>query len=164
MNSDIDETEVDTATKQAVNDRDSRGRFAPGNTPSTGFHTHSERRNNGKWTKEESISYWYNKLGRMSDDEYDNFRPKNQNQRIAQARIVMALGTDELALKATKEITDRVEGKPKQDLDMNIESDNAVPLIKGFVIPTLPEHFIDKDIIEQMGELLRLCTMKSQPT
>lgn len=154
MNSDIDETEVDTATKQAVNDRDSRGRFAPGNTPSTGFHTHSERRNNGKWTKEESISYWYNKLGRMSDDEYDNFKPKNQNQRIAQARIVMALGTDELALKATKEITDRVEGRARQDIDMNVSDDEAVPIIKGFVIPTLPEDFIDKDIIEQAGEEL----------
>lgn len=154
MVSDIDETEVETATKQAVNGRDSRGRFAPGNTPSTGFHTHSERRNNGKWDKEESISYWYNKLGRMSDDEYDNFKPKNQNQRIAQARIVMALGTDELALKAAKEITDHTEGRPKQDIDMNVESENAEPLIKGFVIPTLPEHFIDKDIIEQAGEEL----------
>ena len=35
---------------------------------------------------------------------------------------------------------------------MNIEQDNTEHIIKGFVIPTLPEHFIDKDIIEQLGE------------
>lgn len=154
MNSDTDDTEVDTATKQAVNGRDERGRFATGNVPSTGFHTHSGRRNNGKWSKDESISYWYNKLLRMPNEEFDSFRPANSSQRIAYTRIVTACGTDELALKATKEITDRVEGKPRQDIDMSVEQDNAVPIIKGFVIPTLPEHFIDKDILEQAGEEL----------
>ena len=57
MTDDMGETEVDTATKQAVNGRDERGRFTPGNVPSTGFHTHAERRNNGKWDKDESIRY-----------------------------------------------------------------------------------------------------------
>lgn len=147
----MDETGVNTATRQAVSGRDERGRFVPGNVPSTGFHTHAERRNNGKWSKDESISYWYNKLLRMPNDEFDNFKPANSAQRIAHTRIVAACGTDELALKATKEITDRVEGKPRQDIDMSVEQDNAVPIIKGFVIPTLPEHFIDKDIIEQAG-------------
>lgn len=148
----MDETEVDAATKQAVNGRDERGRFAPGNIPSTGFHTHSERRNDGKWDKDESISYWYNKLLRMPNEELDNFKPSNSSQRIAHTRIVTACGTDELALKATKEITDRTEGKPRQDIDMSVEQDESVPIIKGFVLPTLPEHFIDKDIIEQLGE------------
>lgn len=151
MDSDMDETEVDTATKQAVNGRDERGRFTPGNTPAAGFHTNPERRKNGKWDKEESISYWYNKLLRMPNDEFDSFVPANSTQRIAHVRIVAACGTNELALKATKEITDRTEGRPRQDIDMNIENENAEPLIKGFVIPTLPEHFIEKDIIEQGG-------------
>ena len=146
------ETEADTATKQAVNGRDERGRFAPGNVPSTGFHTHAERRNNGKWDKDESISYWYNKLLRMPNDEFDSFKPANSSQRIAYGRIVAACGADELALRATKEITDRTEGRPRQDIDMSVEQDEAVPIIKGFVIPTLPEHFIDEEIIAQVGE------------
>ena len=152
MDKDIDDTEVDTATKQAVNGRDERGRFALGNTPSTGFHTHAERRSSGKWDKDESISYWYNKLLRMPNEEFDIFEPANRTQRIAHARIVTACGTDEHALRATKEITDRTEGRPQQGIDMNIEQDNTEHIIKGFVIPTLPEHFIDKDIIEQLGE------------
>lgn len=148
----MDETEVDTATKQAVNGRDERGRFTPGNVPSTGFHTHAERRNNGKWDKDESISYWYNKLLRMPNEEFDSFKPANSSQRIAYIRIVTACDTGELALKATREITDRVEGKPRQGIDMSVEQDEAVPIIKGFVIPTLPEDFIDKDIRAQLGE------------
>lgn len=150
----MDDTEVSTATKQAADGRDKRGRFTSGNTPSSGFHTNPERRNNGKWDKEESISYWYNKLLRMPNEDFDSFVPANRAQRITYARIVEACGTGELALKATKEITDRVEGKAKQDIDMNIENESAVPLIKGFVIPTLPEHFIDDDIIAQAGEEL----------
>lgn len=148
----MDETGADTATKQAVNGRDERGRFVPGNMPSTGFHTHAERRNNGKWSKDESISYWYNKLLRMPNEEFNSFKPANSSQRIAYTRIVAACGTDELALRATKEITDRTEGRPRQDIDMSVEQDEAMPIIKGFVIPTMPEHFIDKDIIEQLGE------------
>lgn len=150
----MDETEVDTATKQAVNGRDENGRFVAGNMPVSGFHTNPERRNSGKWDKDESISYWYNKLLRMPNDEFDSFKPANSTQRIVYARIVAACGADELALKATKEITDRTEGRPQQGIDMNIEQDNTEHIIRGFVIPTLPEHFIDKDIIEQAGEEL----------
>lgn len=41
-----------TATKQAVEGRDARGRFARGNTPKVGFHTNPERRSSGSWKKE----------------------------------------------------------------------------------------------------------------
>ena len=33
------ETNISTATKQAVNSRDENGRFAIGNKPTVGFHT-----------------------------------------------------------------------------------------------------------------------------
>lgn len=154
MDVDTNETGLDAATKQAVNGRDENGRFTPGNVPSTGFHTNPERRNNGKWDKEESISYWYNKLLRMPNEEFDNFKPASSAQRIAHTRIMTACGTDELALRATKEITDRTEGRPQQGIDMNVEQDNTEHIIKGFVIPTLPEYFIDDDIIAQAGEEL----------
>lgn len=148
-------TGVEPATKQAGDAREKNGQFAPGQSgnPSGkgGFADNPENRSSGHWDKENSISYWYNKLLRMTDEEFEKWQPKNKAQRIALKRIVAAEGGDELALKNTKEITDRTEGRPKQDIDMNIETDEAIPLIKGFVIPTLPEHFIDKDIIEQAG-------------
>lgn len=156
---DDNNTEVGVATNQDTSEKkvayDEHG-LVPGSVLNPegkgGFGDNPENRSNGRWSKDTSITYWYNKIGRMTDEERDTFVPTSDFQRIALKRIAMALGSDELALKATKEITDRVEGKPKQDIDMNIESESAIPLIKGFVIPTLPEDFIEKDIIAQGGK------------
>lgn len=155
MNDNIERTEVDTATKQDVpaGEKVRTGESAILNpTGKGGFGDNPENRSDGRWSKDTSITYWYNAILRMTDDEYDNFIPTTRAQRLAMRRIESALGTDELALKNTKEITDRTEGKPKQDIDMNIESESAIPLIKGFVIPTLPEDFIERDIIAQGGK------------
>lgn len=156
MNNNVTITEVEPSTKQDGEIlRGESGRFAAGNnanpTGKGGFQDNPELRSDGRWSKDTSISYWYNKLGRMTDKERGAFEPTTDFQRIALKRLSQALGGDELALKTTKEITDRTEGKPKQDIDMNVSGDDVVPLIKGFVIPTLPEHFIDKDIIAQGG-------------
>lgn len=157
MSYDTDITGVAPSTKQDGEIlRQEGGRFAPGNnanpTGKGGFSERPENRSNGHWSKEESISYWYNKLLRISEDEFEQFKPANSAQRIAWTKIQAAAGRDEFALKCTKEITDRTEGRPRQDIDMNVEQDEAMPIIKGFVIPTLPEHFIDDDIIAQAGE------------
>lgn len=159
MKDNTEQTGVEPTTKQdggEKNNRQEGGQFAPGNNANPngagGFADNPQNRSSGHWDKEESISYWYNKLLRMTDEEFEKWQPKNKAQRIALKRIVAAEGGDELALKNTKEITDRTEGRPKQDIDMNIESDSVVPLIKGFVIPTLPEHFIEQDIINQAGK------------
>lgn len=160
MNDNTGATGVKPATNQVGGEnnanRQEGGQFGAGNnanpTGAGGFADNPENRSNGRWSKDDSITYWYNKLLRMPLEEYEQWQPKTLAERVAHNRLTNATGMDELALKATKEITDRTEGKPKQDIDMNIEGDNAVPLIKGFVIPTLPEDFIDKDIIAQGGK------------
>lgn len=139
------EAHNDTATKQAVTDRNSRGNFVTGNKPKVGFHTHPERRGNGRWSKEGSISYQYNVLLRMSDDEFEQYVPETVAQKIAYMRIKQALSDDRLGLLNTIEITDRTEGKAKQDLGLSIE-ESAAPLLKGFVIPALPEDFIKIEV------------------
>lgn len=118
-----------------------------------GFADHPENRHNGKWDKDTSVSYWYNKLGRMDSKEFNKFKPANPFQEIAYKRVQAALSTadGELALKNTKEITDRTEGRPRQDIDMNVSSEDAV-IIKGFIIPVAPTDFIDKDIEKQAGK------------
>ena len=79
----------------------------------------------------------------MSDEEFDSFKPSTLIQRIAKANIQIAVGEDEnLALKATIEITNRTEGRPKQSIDMDMQDDNEEHIIRGFVIPTSPEDFI----------------------
>ena len=87
----------------------------------------------------------------MTNEEFDAFEPANKTQSIAYARIITACGIDEHALRATKEITDRTEGRPQQSIDMSVEQDNTEHTIKGFVLPTVPEGFVDRDIVEQAG-------------
>lgn len=139
------ETNTSTATKQAVNGRDGRGRFAIGNKPTVGFHTNPERRSNGRWRKEDSVTYQYRRMLAMTDDELEAFIPETQAQKIAKVRVMRAVRDDDSSLAETKEITDRTEGKTRQDI--GIETDEkAIPIIRGFVIPTLPDGYIDEHI------------------
>jgi hypothetical protein len=143
------ETKTITATNQAVTDRDERGRFTIGNTPKTGFHTAPERRHDGRWQKDTSITYWYNKFGRMSDSQIEEFKKDSlgltQFQKIALLRLDRATRDDDSSLAETKEITDRTEGKAKQEIDIEMD-EKAPPIIRGFVIPTCPEGYIDEQI------------------
>lgn len=79
-----------------------------------GFADNPQNRNPGGWKKEESISYQYNRLGRMTDEEFAEYVPKTKFERIAYNRIKDA----EDSLNDTKEITDRIEGKAPQSIDM----------------------------------------------
>lgn len=82
-----------------------------------GFGERPEDRNDGRWNKEDSISYQYNKLMRMSVDEFNKFVPKTIAQDIAIARIRAARDA-RLGLNDAKEITDRTEGKAPQAIDV----------------------------------------------
>ena len=79
-----------------------------------GFGDNPQNRNPGGWKKEESISYQYNRLGRMTDEEFAEYIPKTKFERIAYNRIKDA----EDSLNDTKEVTDRTEGKAPQSIDM----------------------------------------------
>ena len=139
------ETNTSTATKQAVNGRDENGRFAIGNKPTVGFHTNPERRSNGRWRKEDSVTYQCRRMLAMTDDELEAFIPETQAQKIAKVCVMRAVRDDDSSLAETKEITDRTEGKTRQDI--GIETDEkVVPIIRGFVIPTLPDGYIDEHI------------------
>ena len=85
------ETNISTATKQAVNGRDENGRFAIGNKPTVGFHTNPERRSDGRWRKEDSVTYQYRRMLAMTDDELEAFIPETQAQKIAKVRVMRAV-------------------------------------------------------------------------
>ena len=92
-----------------------------------GFGDNPQNRNPGGWKKEESISYQYNRLGRMTDEEFAEYVPKTKFERIAYNRIKDA----EDSLNDTKEITDRIEGKAPQSIDMTSNGESvAVPVIR----------------------------------
>ena len=89
----------------------------PNPTGKGGFGDHPENRNPGGWNKEESISYQYNRLMRLSPEEFSSFKPATIAQQIALQRIKTAITN--VGLLDTKEITDRTEGKAPQKLDIS---------------------------------------------
>lgn len=89
-----------------------------------GFQERPQDRNDGRWNKDDSISYQYNKLLRMSPEELDEYIPGTNAQAIAKTRILSARG--EAGLLDTKEITDRVEGKAPQSIDMTTNGKDIV--------------------------------------
>ena len=143
-------TEVDSSTRQEHDvPRKSTGAWLPGAVPNPtgkgGFGDNPQNRSNGKWKKENSISYQYNRLLAMTEEEYNAFKPVTNAEKIARRRIERAIRDDDESLKETKEITDRTEGRAKQDINIDVDEKSA-PLIRGFVIPTLPEDYIDEQI------------------
>lgn len=81
-------------------------------------------RSNGRWKKEDSLSYQYNLLLRMTPAEFEKYQKSPEltmAQKIAIQRIKDSLDDDSRALYNTAEITDRTEGKAKQAIEMEVE-------------------------------------------
>lgn len=88
-----------------------------------GFQERPEDRSDGRWNKNDSISYQYNKLVRMTPQELTEFKPETVAQQIAKQRVTEMLEdnneTKGGALQVTKEVTDRIEGKASQAIDIS---------------------------------------------
>ena len=110
-----------------------------------GFGDNPQNRNPGGWNKEESISYWYNKLGRMDEAEFLSFKPANVNQKIALNRVLRAMKDDKDSLAETKEIADRTEGKARESIDLTTAGES---LNKG-------KDLTDEELRERINEQLR---------
>lgn len=88
----------------------------PNPTGKGGFQDHPELRNPGGWKKEDSISYQYNLLVRLTVEEFKAWVKKypedtrTMAQEIAHRAILRAIKS----LKDLQEITDRTEGKAPQ--------------------------------------------------
>ncbi len=112
---------VKTATNQAVynnTNRDPSGRFIKGNKPKTSFADRPHHRSNGRWKKEDSISYQYKKFLQMSVKEFRNWynvtdqKSRTMAMEVAYKTILLACSMRcNESLAATKEITTRTEGK-----------------------------------------------------
>lgn len=109
-------------TKQMEQTRDEKGRIT-GGSPPAGFNKHPENRSDGRWKKEDSISYNYNLFLAMSEEDFNEYIPKTKAQKIAYNRIRDA----EKSLVDTKEITDRTEGKAPQTIDMTSLGESINP-------------------------------------
>ena len=136
------------ATKQAANDRDELGRFKTDNVPKTGFHTNPEHRSNGSWKKADTPRFKLEQMMMLTEAELSTMYG-NPNTPLFERKLAIAIidGT----WPVIRDMINEVYGRPKETVDFNDQS-NYPPIIRGFVLPTAPEDFIDKDIMEQFGE------------
>lgn len=101
-----------------------------------GFGDNPQNRNPGGWKKEESISYQYNMLIRLGDEEFEAFKPKTIAEKIAYRRVRESLEDNNVtkggSLMVTKEITDRIEGKATvtQSIDMTSQGESIAPIVR----------------------------------
>lgn len=91
-----------------------------------GFGDNPQNRSDGRWSKEGSISYNYNKLMRMTADEFEAFSPNTQAEKIAKARILASIDS----LNDAKEVTDRTEGKAPQFIGLGGEVEYKKALVE----------------------------------
>lgn len=155
----------DTATKQAAKGRDARGRFTRGNAPSVGFHTHPERRSNGPWKRENTPRAKLEKL--LSDVTLGEFFEQINEHNVASnfdEKIGDVLISERLANLFTIEASRKIKVNSKEfdrlmhfvygtktENETSIIEEDGSHTIKSFVIPTLPEGFIEQDIKKQLG-------------
>lgn len=93
-----------------------------------GFGENPHNRSNGRWKKEDSISYQYNMLMRLPFEELKSFKPETVAQKIALKRIMIAITSE--GLNDTREITDRTEGKAPQFIGLGGEEEYKQALVK----------------------------------
>ena len=79
-----------------------------------GFTDNPQNRANGRWSKDTSISYWYNYIIRLSVEDFESFTPETVAQKLAYNSIIES----QKELGYLKEVTDRTEGKPYQTTDI----------------------------------------------
>ena len=122
-------TTGNNATKQAKKPRAGKGGVIPPKDRQFG-QKNGNPRSNGRWKKEDSLSYQYNLLLRMTPTEFEKYQNSPEltmAQKIAIQRIKDSLESDGKALYNTSEITDRTEGKAKQSIEMEVEEISKNP-------------------------------------
>ena len=98
-----------------------------------GFGDNPQNKANGRWSKETSISYWYNHLIRLELSDFEEFEPKTMAQQLAYNAIV----DSKKELGYLKEVTDRTEGRAFQsnDITTNGKDINSIPPTITFTEP-----------------------------
>lgn len=145
MQRNTEQTEVQPSTNLDGVRRDESGKILPGSrlNPSGrgGFQDRPETRNKGGWKRSETARYKLEQIMQLTESELTDI-VENPASPVFEQKLAKAIidGT----WTTIKEMMDQVYGR-KTDVDMNMKTDDGIPIIKGFVIPTAPEDFIDDD-------------------
>lgn len=117
-------------TKKSTTKQVEHGMTGKANNPEGrgGFADNPHHRSDGRWSKEGSISYNYNKIIRMTPEEIAEFVPTTMAEKIALTRVSQA--AKDLGLADAKELADRTEGKSPQFIGLGGDSEYAQALVR----------------------------------
>ena len=106
--------------------RDPKTGRITGGVPPVGFHTHPEKRNDGRWQYSNSYSYWLSKLERMSFKELKAFRKQYNDDEMTVAMMLAWEHTNKAMgdLGFAKERSDRTVGKAVQAIDHTTDGES----------------------------------------
>lgn len=84
-----------------------------------GFQSHPELRSNGRWDKNNSISYWMNLFIRLSVKDFRSWEDDHaeSERTVAQSIAYARVHSSRADLKETEFVTNRTEGYPKQPME-----------------------------------------------
>lgn len=139
-------TDATPAPKQAGEiARDRLGQFPPGQSgnPSGkgGFADNPENRANGSWKKEDTARFKLEQMMQLPEDQLLAISTK-VDAPLFERKLAKAMVDGQWTV--IKEMMQEVYGR-KTDIDMNLRGEEGIAIIKGFVIPTAPEDFINDD-------------------
>lgn len=115
----------DTLTTNQANDKNmNRNPEGKG-----GFGDHPENRSDGRWSKESSFSYWFNKLKDMTEDELAQWKKDNPegSRKVACSLALTRVENARKNLIEFREVADRSEGKPRQAVDITTGGEKIQP-------------------------------------
>lgn len=105
-------------------ERDENGKWLPGVAPNPegkgGFQERPEDRSDGRWSKENSFSYWYNFFKHLTVAELKEWLADNPDDKrsVAADLAYRRVFNSQKDLKEFQEVADRSEGKARQSVDV----------------------------------------------
>lgn len=100
-----------------------------------GFQERPQDRSDGRWSKDNSFSYWMNFFKHLTVQDfkaYERTKPEDERtvaESIAYARVAKSRNN----LVEFKEVADRTEGKASQSIDMTTNGKEIQPLLVKFI-------------------------------
>jgi hypothetical protein len=109
----------------------------PNPTGKGGFGDNPQNRSDGRWSKDNSFSYWMNHFKSLTITEFEEYQEKKPREQrtMAEQLAFTRVNNAQMNLKEFEVVANRTEGKPKQNIDHTTggEKFNTGPLQVEFV-------------------------------
>lgn len=97
-----------------------------------GFQDHPELRSPGGWSPETTFSYCYRMFMAMNEDDFKTWMDKHPKRTVVQSAAWNAVKKLSVDLKYLQEVTNRVEGTPRQTIDQTVKNPDVANSIDKF--------------------------------